>query len=121
MNTQTFTARNLLRAAALAAAFTAMAAPWASHAAGTFMNGQSHYGQPAPATAAAPVVDLGSTRHLNVGYGETVSFRGTGGQVFTWTFNGLDLRAIDLARIAPPAFATPPLRVFIGRNPSMRS
>lgn len=118
MNAKPFTAQNLLCAAALAAACVA---PLAGHAAGTFSNGQNYYGQPAPATAAARVVELGSTRQLNVTYGETVSFRGPGGQVFTWTFNGLDLRAIDLARIAPPALATPPLRVFIGRNTSMRS
>ena len=97
------------------------AAPLASLAAGadTFANGQSYYGQPASPQAATRAVDLGSASRINVTYGESVTFR-SGGQLFTWTFNGLDRRAVDVTKIAPAGFPTKPPVVHVGLNPSNR-
>jgi hypothetical protein len=52
-------------------------------------------------------------------YGESVTFR-SGGQLFTWTFNGLDRRAVDVSKIAPAGFPTKPLVVYVGLNPANR-
>lgn len=97
------------------------AAPLASVAAGSeaFASGQSHFGQPTAPQATTRAVDLGSTSTINVAYGESVTFR-NGGQQFTWTFNGLDRRAVDVAKIAPAGFPTKPLLVSVGRNPANR-
>lgn len=97
------------------------AAPLASLAAGadTFANGQSYYGQPASPQAATRAVDLGSASRINVTYGESVTFR-SGGQLYTWTFNGFDRRAVDVAKIAPAGFPTRPLVVQVGLNPANR-
>ena len=48
-----------------------------------------------------------------------MTFR-SGGQLFTWTFNGLDRRAVDVTKIAPAGFPTKPLVVHVGLNPSNR-
>ena len=64
-------------------------------------------------------VDLGSASRINVTYGESVTFR-SGGQLFTWTFNGLDRRAVDVTKIAPAGFPTKPLVVYVGLNPANR-
>lgn len=97
------------------------AVPLASFATGgdTFANGQSYYGQPTSPQAAAREVDLGSTTGINVAYGESVTFR-NGGKVFSWTFNGLDRRAVDVEKIAPAGFPTKPLKVYVGLNPANR-
>jgi hypothetical protein len=84
-----------------------------------FMNGQSIYGQPATQGAPVRVVDLAATDRINVGYGESVVFR-NGAQQFSWTFNGLDRRAVDLGQIAPAGFASKPFIVHVGRSPSNR-
>jgi len=106
-----------LRAAALAALSVL---PFAGFAASgnTFMNGQSIYGQPAAQGAPVRVVDLASTDRLNVVYGESVTF--SGAQQFSWTFDGLDRRAVDVNQIAPAGFAGKPVVVYVGRNPSNR-
>lgn len=97
------------------------AAPLASLAAGadTFANGQSYYGQPTSPQTATRAVDLGSASRINVTYGESVTFR-SGGQLFTWTFNGFDRRAVDVAKIAPAGFPTRPLVVQVGLDPANR-
>ena len=56
---------------------------------------------------------------INVADGESVTFR-SGGQLFTWTFNGFDRRAVDVAKIAPAGFPTRPLVVQVGLNPANR-
>lgn len=105
----------------LAALVVATAAPMASIAASeTFLNGQSIYGQPAGATSATRTVDLSQSTRVNVVYGETVVLRGDAGQQFAWTFNGLDRRAVDLAKIAPPSFGTKAAIAYVGRDPSNR-
>lgn len=80
---------------------------YAANGADTFMNGQSYYGQPTSQASAARVVDIASSGPINIAYGETVTFR-NGGQQFSWTFNGLDRRAVDVAKIAPPASPSNP-------------
>ncbi|MCR5864587.1 CzcE family metal-binding protein [Aquincola sp. J276] len=107
-----------LRTAALVALSVV---PFLSFAASgpVFMNGQSIYGQPATQGAPVRVVDLAATDRLNVGYGETVVFR-SGAQQFSWTFNGLDRRSVDVGQIAPAGFASRPFAVHVGRSPSNR-
>lgn len=85
-------------------------------AADTFRNGESAYGQPATAGASARVVDLNATKYANVKYGETVIFRADGASQFAWTFNGLDSRSLDLAKIAPSGFTAKDYKVYVGRN-----
>ncbi len=65
----------------------------------TFINGQSLYGQPAAQGASVRVVDLASTDRLNVAYGESITFR-SGARQFSWTFDGLDRRSVDVNQIA---------------------
>ena len=88
-------------------------------AADTFGNGQSFYGQPAQQASTARVVDVATARHLNVEYGETVTFR-SGGKDFSWTFNGLDRRAVDIAKIAPAGFTGKSFNVYVAPNPLTR-
>jgi len=85
-----------------------------------FMNGQSIYGQPATQGAPVRVVDLATTNQLNVKHGESVVFR-LGAQQFSWTFNGLGERSVDVSQIAPAGFANKPFTVRIGRDPSNRN
>ena len=104
------------------AAFVALSAiPFAAFAASgdVFKNGQSIYGQPAAQGAPARVVDMASTDRLNVAYGESVTFR-SGTKQFSWTFDGLDRRSVDVNQIAPAGFAGKPVVVYVGRNPSNR-
>lgn len=89
-------------------------------AADTFANGQSFYGQPAQQAAKARVVDVSTARHLNVAYGDTVTFRSEGKE-FSWTFNGLDRRPVDLAKIAPAGFTGKSLNVYVAQNPLTRN
>jgi len=92
----------------------AAAAPdaWAN----SFLNGQSFYGQPAGAETRGRVVNVDTSRHLNVEYGETVVFRRADRQ-FAWTFNGLDRRAVDLAKIAPADFSGRPFVIYVAEDP----
>lgn len=109
---------SLLRLTALV---VAAGAPIAALAASeTFLNGQSIYGQPASASSATRTVDLLRASRVNVAYGETVVFRGDAGQQFAWTFNGLDRRAVDLAKIAPTSFGAKAATAYVGRDPSNR-
>lgn len=82
----------------------------------TFRNGESFYGQPSRGGADARVVDVGATKYINVQYGETVTFRNQGKE-FTWTFDGLDQRAVDVQKIAPAGFAATPVTAYVARNP----
>ena len=105
----------------LSAVLVVAAAPAVGFAADeTFMNGQSIYGQPAAVSSAARVVDLAQAPRPNIAYGETVAFRGDAGQQFAWTFNGLDRRGVDLAKIAPPGFGATSAIAYVGRDPSNR-
>lgn len=105
----------------LIAALVLGAASLPASANDVFRNGQSFWGQPADqnTSASARAVDLGTARHLRVAYGETIKFRSEGKE-FSWTFNGLDRRAVDLARFAPAGFSGPPLMVHVAQNPLNR-
>ena len=81
-----------------------------------FKNGQSFYGQPATPTHHARVVDVASAKHVNAEYGETLTFV-RADKAFSWTFNGLDNRAVDLRKIAPTGFAIESLTVYVGTDP----
>ena len=108
-----------LKAAALLGLASLSLASLAANGTDTFMNGQSYYGQPTAQASAARVVDIASTGAINVAYGETVTFR-SAGQQFSWTFNGLGGRAVDVVKIAPAGFAAKSFAVFVGRDPSTR-
>ena len=107
-----------LRTAALVALSVFPLAGFAANG-GTFMNGLSIYGQPAAQGAPVRVVGLAYTDRLNVAYGESVTFR-SGAKQFSWTFDGLDRRAVDVNQIAPAGFVGKPVVVYVGRNPSNR-
>jgi hypothetical protein len=78
-------------------------------------------GQPAPAATSVRVIDLNTSSYANIAYGETVVFRGNGGNQFAWTFNGVGGRSWDLAKIAPAGFSDKQYRVYVSRNPLYRS
>jgi hypothetical protein len=101
----------------------AMAVPLHATATGkdVFRNGESLYGQLAAAGAVSSrVVDLGTTKHLTVPYGETVTFQAPNGKQFTWTFNGLDRRSVPISKIAPSDIAAPAGNVYVRPNPLSR-
>jgi len=106
-----------LRAAALVALSVVPFISAASFAANgpVFINGQSIYGQPAAQGTPVRVVDLAAADRLKVAYGESVVFR-NGAQQFSWTFNGLDRRSVDVSQIAPAGFASKPFAVQVGRS-----
>lgn len=107
------------RQAAFAVSIAATLA--SASAAGISSKEQALIGQPAAATASTRVIDLNASSYANVSYGETVVFRGNGGNQFTWTFNGVGGRSWDLAKIAPAGFSDKQFRVFVSRNPLYRS
>lgn len=108
-----------LKTVAMLGLATLSLASYAANGADTFMNGQSYYGQPTSQASAARVVDIASSAPINIAYGETVTFR-SGGQQFSWTFNGLGGRAVDVVKIAPAGFPAKPFAVYVGRDPQTR-
>lgn len=106
----------------LVAVVALVASAAAAHAAGpdTFPSGRSYYGSPGGDATAARLVDVAAGKYINVQYGETITFRSEG-QQFTWTFDGLDRRAVDLAKIAPAGFAAKAFTIYIPGNPSNRN
>lgn len=84
-----------------------------------FANGQSIYGQVADANAATKTITLPTKRHLNVSYDETVRFV-SGDRVFTWRFNGLGNRDVDLQVIAPKGFDAKGAMIHIDKDPTWR-
>ncbi|WP_171020280.1 CzcE family metal-binding protein [Hydrogenophaga sp. 2FB] len=109
---------NTLRQATFAIAIAATLG--SASAAGVVGKEQSLIGQPAPAGASARVIDLNSTKHANITYGETVIFRGNDGNQFAWTFNGLGGRSWELAKFAPAGFSDKQYRVYVSLNPLYR-
>lgn len=107
------TSRTVLRRALFAAALAVFAAAARPAA---FAAGESIFGEPGRADSAQRVVDVSSVNRLNVSYGETVMFT-NGHEQFSWTFDGLDRRSLDLANIAPAYFAAGPFTIYIGMDP----
>lgn len=92
---------------------------YAANGPDVFMNGKSYYGEPTSQVSAARVVDIASSGAINVPYGETVTFRSEGKQ-FSWTFNGLGGRAVNVTKIARPGSPPRPSRFTLGaiRSPA---
>lgn len=111
----------LLRIAALT---IATAIPLHAMATGkdVFRNGESMFGQPAAAGAkSSRVVDVATTKSVTVPYGETVTFQAPNGKQFSWTFNGLDRKAVPVAKIAPADFPATQGQVYVQQNPLTRN
>lgn len=114
---------NLIHIRRIAAVIGMTAATVATFSASaeTFRNGESFYGQASRTAAGARVVNLDkTTKYINVEYGETVTFRGQGKE-FSWTFDGLDHRPVDIRKVAPAGFAATPLMVYVEPNPLNRN
>lgn len=114
MNTRTA----LIRAAGI----VAIALPAFAHAAcqDRFGNGMCIYGSSQTGQQAERVVNVDkSARTIGVNYGETVKFV-DGDKSFTWTFNGLGGRNVELSRIAPAGFMTHGLGVSVDRDPTFQ-
>jgi Heavy-metal resistance protein CzcE len=83
----------------------------------------SVYGTPADARSADRTVQLGPDSHwLNVGYGESVLFVGSGGdgaeRSFAWRFDvSPAVSAVDLSEVAPADFPDHNVRVFVTEDP----
>ena len=108
------TARSI--ATALLVGATVMSGVASANNPDMFENGQSFYGQSATPTHNARVVDVASAKYVNAEYGETLTFV-RADKTFTWTFNGLDNRAVDLRKIAPTGFAIESFTVYVGTDP----
>jgi hypothetical protein len=115
--------KSLIQAAAV---LIAAAAPVLSHASDipascpqVFGDGQCIFGAATQAKADR-VVDTAKTRFLAVDYGETVKFVHAG-QEFTWTFNGLDARAVQLASLTGGKLGGNDVMVYVRPNPLTRS
>ena len=81
----------------------------------TFANGRSWYGVPSSTEVATQMVDVKSTRAINVNCGDTVTFR-SGDKSFSWRFDVANHRAVDLRKIAPTGFAVEKLMVYVSPN-----
>jgi len=81
----------------------------------TMPNGKSVYGAAATQSQTTKVVDVGSANILNVNCGETVTFR-SGDKSFSWKFDVVNHRVVDLQAIAPVGFSSKPLKVYVARN-----
>lgn len=84
-----------------------------------FGNGACIYGA-TTAAKADRVVDTNQLRFLAVNYGETVKFVHDGNE-FTWTFNGLDARAVQLAQLTGGKLGGHDVMVYVRPNPLTRS
>ncbi len=85
-----------------------------------FMSGESFNGQPTDGATNARVVDVAAVKSVSVGYGETLRFVNAG-KTFSWQFNGLDNRRVDLQHIAPTDFSAKSLNIHVGKDPLTRN
>lgn len=85
-----------------------------------FMSGQSMNGQPADGVTNSRTVDVATAKSVKVAYGESLGFVNAG-KSFSWQFNGLDNRRVDLGHIAPSDFSAKNLNIYVGKNPSNRN
>lgn len=83
-------------------------------------NGQSVYGRVVAQPQNARVVDVSAQKSLNVECGETVTFK-KGTQTFSWKFESVGHRAVDLRAIAPAGFADASLMVYVSRSEAERT
>lgn len=81
----------------------------------TMRNGKSVYGVPNAAQAADRVVDVQKVKRLNVHCGETVTFQ-NGAERFTWRFDVVGHRTVDLKKVAPAGFTAERFLVHVSPN-----
>lgn len=86
----------------------------------TLLNGDSIYGKPATSTAAAQVVDVSSAKNLRIPCGEVVTFR-NGEKTFSWKFDVISHRTVNLQTIAPAGFSDKALMIYVEKNELERS
>jgi hypothetical protein len=86
----------------------------------TLANGKSVYGVVASTSQTAKVVDVGTASTLNIDCGETVTFR-NGDKSFSWKFDVVGHRVVDLQTIAPAGFSSKPLKVYVARSDGERN
>ena len=79
----------------------------------TLANGKSVYGAAASASQTARVVDVSAASTLNIDCGETVTF--------SWKFDVVGHRVVDLQAIAPAGFSSKPLKVYVARSDGERN
>jgi hypothetical protein len=116
MNKRSFTQLSLAFGLALSAGLASAAMDNT-----TLANGKSIYGSSAPASQAGKVVDLNASgQALNIECGEAVTFR-NGDKSFSWKFDGVGHRVVDLQAIAPAGFSSKPLKVYVARNDGERT
>jgi hypothetical protein len=109
MNIKTLTGVALIALAALTSTAAFAAGPH------TLMNGNSLLGVPAVAERSTKVLDVATTQSTNVVCGDVVTFR-NGAKTFTWKFDVISHRTVDLQKIAPAGFTSKPLLVYVERN-----
>jgi hypothetical protein len=108
--------------AAMAAVALALSAGGASAgpASTTMPNGKSIYGVPVQASPNHRVVDMKATEHLNIVCGDMITFR-NGDKSFSWKFDVVNHRAVNLQAIAPADFGAKSLMIYVDRNEMERS
>lgn len=97
-----------------------LAAVAATANADTLRNGDSIYGKPADSRQANRVVDIATVKRLVVACGEIVTFQ-NGGKQFSWKFDTISHRTVDVQDIAPKDFGGKPLEVYVHPNEFERS
>lgn len=81
----------------------------------TFASGRSWYGVPNSPEVASREVDVSNTEAINIECGETVTFR-NGDKSFTWRFDVVGHRVVDIRKVAPANFASKKLMVYVRPN-----
>ena len=84
------------------------------------LTGNSVFGVPAAASSSSKVLDVATTQSANVICGDIVTFR-NGAKTFTWKFDVVSHRMVDLQKIAPAGFTSKPLLVYVTPNAYERS
>ncbi len=107
--------KSLSAIAILFGAYLVTPVAMASAQAETFANGRSWYGVPNNPEVATRVVDVNSTDAINIECGETVTFR-NGDKSFTWRFDVVNHRAVDIQKVAPVHFSSKKLMVYVSPN-----
>jgi hypothetical protein len=107
--------KSLSAIAILFGAYLVTPVAMASAQAETFANGRSWYGVPNNPEVATRVVDVNSTDAINIECGETVTFR-NGDKSFTWRFDVVNHRAVDIQKVAPVNFSSKKLMVYVSPN-----
>lgn len=79
--------------------------------AGSFANGKSYYGSPAPA-GTYRTIDLSQKAPIHITCGETVNFTSQG-RTFAWKVSSIQHSNISVARFAPAGFDAQGRSIFV--------